>query len=111
MTWEITLVGVDEALDAHTAPQVKERIRGIMDRTGPVVLDLRSVTVDSTGLGTILSIQRRLELKDRRLLVVSDDPYLHRLLAVTGVGATLCVVRDVEEAIQEARSRSMSAAA
>lgn len=111
MTWEMTLVGVDEALDAQTAPHVKERLRKVLDRPGPVVLDLRSATVDSTGLGTVLSLQRKLELQNRRLLVISTDPYLHRLLTVTGVGATLCVLGDVDEAIDYARRTSRLAPA
>jgi anti-anti-sigma factor len=111
MNWEITLVGVDEALDAQTAPIVKERLREVLDRPGPVVLDLRTASVDSTGLGTVLSLQRKLELQNRRLMVISNDPYLHRLLAVTGVGATLCVLRDVDEAIDHARKTRLAPAA
>jgi anti-sigma B factor antagonist len=111
MSWEITVVGLEETLDARSAPQVKERFQQVLDRPGPVVLDLRASTLDSTGLGSVLSLQRRLELQERRLVVVSDDPYFHRLLQVTGVNSAICVRRTVEEAIQEARRLRMAPAA
>lgn len=110
-SWEITVVGVDDTFDLDSVPKVKERLRAVLERTGPVVLDLRSAILDSTGLGAVLSLQRRLELQERLLFVVSDDARFHRLLDLTGVRAALCVVRSAEEALRLARERELVPAA
>jgi anti-anti-sigma factor len=109
-SWEVTFIGVEDALDVISAPQVHERLRDLLERRGPVALDLRSVSLDSAGLGAVLSLQRRLELQNRRLIVVADDDYLDRLLEATGVGKMLCVVRDADEAVRRARLCSLVAA-
>jgi len=104
-SWEITVVGVEDALDLDSVSHVKERLRSVLERSGPVVLDLRSAVLDSTGLGAVLSLQRRLDLQDRLLLVVSDDARFHRLLDITGVRAALRVVRSFDEAVGLAREQ------
>jgi len=110
-SWEITVLGVEDALDLDSVSHLKERLRSVLERTGPVVLDLRSAILDSTGLGAVLSLQRRLDLQDRLLLIVSDDARFHRLLDLTGVRAALQVVASSEEALRLARERVLTAAA
>jgi anti-anti-sigma factor len=103
-SWEITYVKFERALDLDSLAEGRERFSGVLAREGHVVLDLRGSVLDSSGLSAILSLQRKLELKDRVLLVVSADPGFHRLLEVTGVASALRVVADAEEAVRQARS-------
>lgn len=110
-SWEITVVGVEDALDLDSVSYVKERLHAVLERSGPVVLDLRAALLDSTGLGAVLSLQRRLELQERSLFVVSDSAQFHRLLDLTGVRAALRVVRNADEAISLARGRELATAA
>jgi anti-anti-sigma regulatory factor len=77
---EVTFARVDSAFTRDTALRIKEQLSPVFQRPGPVVLDIAAADVDSVGLGAMLSMQRRLELQGRRLLVVSDDPAFHTLL-------------------------------
>lgn len=110
-SWEITVVGVEDEFDLDSVSNVKKRLRGVLERSGPVVLDLRTALLDSTGLGAVLSLQRQLELQRRPLFIVSDDARFHRLLDLTGVRPVLCVVRSAEEALSLARARKPATAA
>lgn len=110
-SWEITIIGAEGDLDLDTVQHVKARMRAVLERTGPVLLDLRKAVLDSTGLGSVLYLQRRLELQDRLLFVVSDDARFHRLLDLTGVRPALQVVRSMDEALQLARERELASAA
>ncbi len=109
-SWEATLVGVGRSLDLETASYFRSRIAPVLGRTGDVILDLREVEVDSTGLGTLLSLQRRLELEDRRLLVVGTAPGFLDLLDRAGAGGALALFPDVEEATRFARGEAELAA-
>ncbi|HEU4753895.1 MAG TPA: STAS domain-containing protein [Armatimonadota bacterium] len=102
-SWEVTFVCVEDALDLETVAPVKARLAGVLERGGDVVLDLRHAVVDSTGLGVLLSVQRRLELQERRLLVVTQGAGLLKLLDAAGAAGSLLLFADVEQAIQEAR--------
>jgi anti-anti-sigma factor len=110
-SWEITYVKFERALDLESLSESRERLRSILTRDGHVVLDLRTAELDSTGLGAVLSLQRKLELQQRLLFVVSSDPAFLRLLEVTGVASVLRVVADAEEAVRQAHSLRIAAAA
>jgi anti-anti-sigma factor len=102
-TWEVTLVCVQDALETGTVGEVKERFSALLDRDGDVILDVRGVRMDSTGLGAILSLQRQLELRERRLLVVTQGASLLTLLDSAGAKGALALYPDVEAAMRETR--------
>ena len=110
-SWEVTYVKFERSLDLESLAESRERLSGVLARDGHVVLDLRSAELDSTGLGAVLSLQRKLELQDRVLFVVSNEPAFLRLLEVTGVKSVLRIVADAEEAVRQARSLRLAAAA
>lgn len=108
---EVTLVHVENVFDFETGPTVRSKLLPILKRQGHVILDLRGAMLDSSGLGTVLSMQRRLELQGRLLLVVAADKRFISLLERTGVRAHLQLFRDTEAAFQYARAYSAVALA
>jgi anti-anti-sigma factor len=102
-SWEVTVVCVEHAIDGDNVRELKQQLSHLLSRTGHVVLDLRDATLDGSGLGSVLSLQRQLELQGRRLLVVSDDPRFRGLLEATGVSSTLSLFQDAEQAVSFAR--------
>ena len=98
-SWEVTFVRVEDAFTLETAVLLKEQLSPVMSRPGHVVMDLRGASLDSTGLGAVLSMQHRLELSGRRLLVVSEDPQFLDLLDRAGVPDILSLFRDAEQAV------------
>ncbi len=97
---EVTVFHVENTLDMDTAPHMKDRFLSVLTRPGNVVLDLRRATLDSTGLGAVLSLQRLLDVRGRRLLVVADDPRFLSLLQHAGVEHALTLYPTAELALQ-----------
>ena len=103
-SWEVTLVCVRDAVDTGAVAEVKERFNALLERDGDVILDVRGAAVDSTGLGAMLSLQRQLELRERRLLVVTQGASLLTLLDTAGATGALALYPDVEAATRDTRS-------
>jgi anti-anti-sigma factor len=100
---EITFARLESNLNGETLAWIREQLSPLLRRPGHVVLDLRNASLDSAGLGALLSMQRMLELQGRRLLVVATDPGFQSLLDVTGARAALNLYADAEQAMASAR--------
>jgi anti-anti-sigma factor len=108
-SWEVTIVRVESELNLETVASVKRQLTSLLGRCGHVILDLREATLDSSGLGAVLSLQRHLELQERRLLVIARDPRFFSLLDSAGAGSALAVFPDADRAIEHARLHSPEA--
>jgi len=95
----VTVVHVGAVFNLETAAAVRERLSQLLTGSGHVILDLSGTMVDSTGLGAVLSLQRRLELQERRLLVVACDPRFSSLLQRAGVQGALTLFEDMDDAV------------
>jgi anti-sigma B factor antagonist len=79
-------------LDVAGTPELVERLDELVEAgVTQVVLDLSGVTfVDASALGLLLRTKSRLEMRQGSFRVVyEDNPYLARLLGVTGLDALL----------------------
>ncbi len=88
----------------NPAWSVRDQLAPALDHSGHVVLDLQNTSVDTDVLGVLFSFQRRLELKERRLLLVTTDPRFFHLLERAGVANALTVFADAEAAFQFAQT-------
>jgi anti-anti-sigma factor len=107
--WDLTFIRIESPLNAETSPDVKAYLSPLLARSGPVVVDLRGATLDSTGLGALLGVQHSLELKGRRLILVADDPHFLNLVERTGVGASLALFPDAEQAVRSVHADGATA--
>ena len=94
------VVEVSGELDLLAAPQLSRRLLDASDDCGgPVVVDLTEATfIDSTILGVLLTLARRLGHHGKRLVVVADHPHIRRVIDLTGVAKVLTVVDTREQA-------------
>jgi anti-anti-sigma regulatory factor len=98
-SYEVNLVRVENAFTVETAGSVKQQLSNLLDRPGHVVLDLGEATVDSAGLGAMLSMQRFLELRGRKLLLVSNSLDFQGLLDRSGAAGSVTVFADAAAAV------------
>jgi anti-sigma B factor antagonist len=95
----VTLAG---ELDAYDAPALRESFHGLLE-SGPavIVLDLTRVRfLDSTVLGTILGLLRRVREAGGELRVVLPETTARRIFEITGLDAALDVRTSREEALE-----------
>jgi anti-sigma B factor antagonist len=98
-----TVVGVAGELDILTVPRLARFLDDIVRRdSGDLVMDLsRTEFIDSLGLHALLTVQRRLAERSRRLTVICDaGPVRHsielaRLAEPLGVIASFAEYRSI----------------
>lgn len=106
------VVIVSGEIDIFTAPEFKGIISKAIDSGRDVVIvDLSAATfIDSSSLGVLISAQRRLSLREGRLMVASDVPAVRSTFKITGLDAVLEVV-DTRQLALDARARPADTAA
>lgn len=102
-----TVILVEGEVDMETCDDVRdELIKCMIHRTGsgPLVLDLRGVTIFATiGLSLLIEARHRTERRGIRFAVVADRASVLRPLAETGVGDLLVLRATVSEAVEAAQ--------
>ncbi|MCU1359417.1 MAG: putative anti-sigma factor antagonist [Ilumatobacteraceae bacterium] len=73
-------------LDAHTAPQLAERLVELPPGDGVVVLDVERVEfMDSSGLRVVIDVHQRAVEANRRLVLRHPTAAVQRLLEISGL--------------------------
>ena len=97
---EILFVRLKSDITSETRVRVRETLRPLLDREGHLLLDMRGASVDLRGLSLILSLQRRLELCERRLALVSEEPGFLELVERAGAAGALAVFAHADQALE-----------
>lgn len=92
-----SVVVVRGELDLYTSPRVKQQLHDEMDAGArDVVVDLSGVDfIDSTALGLLIGVLRRLSEEKGRLTVVATTKPVLRVFAITGLDKAFTIVREV----------------
>ena len=90
-------------IDLYNARQLKEKINDVMEDnvdTQDILVDIRDVAyIDSTGLGILIGIKRRVtEGKGKLVLVLSSERIL-KLFSITGLNNIFTIAGDMDAAI------------
>jgi len=99
---------LDGEVDIHTAPMVAEAVTGLLEDAHLFfVLDLGFVTfMDSTGLGTLAKITKRITKQGGSLRIASASGRLLRVFELSGLLEAYEFHPSVEEATQSAPPRT-----
>ena len=89
--------------DLHSAPELRERIRGAIDEgANTVVVDLSATTlIDSTALGVLLGGMKRLREQDGQIRLVVPRPEVRRIFEITMLDRIFSLHDTQEEALVE----------
>lgn len=84
---EPNVLELEGELDAYVAPELRERLHGLVDQgTSPLVVDLSRVTfLDSTILGTLVGGLRRMRERGGELQLVMPPQPARRIFELTGL--------------------------
>lgn len=93
-------------LDLHTEPDLRQSLSPLADvEDATVIVDLCGVPfVDSTALGMLSGLARRLRAGGGELVIATDDPRLRRLLELTGLLSVLSVESSLARAVERVGS-------
>ena len=96
-----TVVTVHGEIDVATSPTLRERLIDLVNERGPrLVLDLEAVDfLDSTGLGTIVSVLKRVRTHGGDLRLVCTEARIRRLFEITGLDKAVPLHASLDDAI------------
>jgi anti-anti-sigma factor len=97
------VVSVSGELDLHTVDRLEQELEtATACGAERIIVDLACVTfLDSTALGAIVRAQRQLSGAAGDLALVSDDPRVARLFAITGLDRMMRLHSSLLQAIDE----------
>jgi anti-sigma B factor antagonist len=96
-----TVVAVHGEIDVATSPTLRERLIDLVSNGATrMVLDLEAVDfVDSTGLGTIVSVLKRARTHGGDLRLVCTEARIRRLFEITGLEKAVPLHASLEDAL------------
>ena len=97
------VVAVSGEVDLYTASDLKEvLVHAVEDGCTGMVIDLTDTNfMDSTGLSTLVSAQKRMRSRGGKLVIVNVDPSLAYTFQITGLDLVFKVVNDRGTALAE----------
>lgn len=83
-TWHITL---DGEIDIYNAPELKKKIHRLIEQQpGDFVLNCEGLNyIDSTGLGVLISVLKKVKEYDGHMEIVGIKPYIYKIFTITGL--------------------------
>jgi len=104
-----SVLAVAGELDLSSAPDLKWALTDALDESAQVVVDLLKVSfLDSTALGVLVGVQRRLGA-GARLAIVCADANVLRIFELTGLLGTFELFSTLELALESARGNATAA--
>jgi anti-sigma B factor antagonist len=98
-----TVVDVTGEIDVYTAPALREKLTALVD-DGHVdlVVNLTEVRfMDSTGLGLLVGVLKRVRGLDGRLQLVIDSERLLKVFRITALTQVFTIRETVDEALAD----------
>ncbi len=82
--WEVKIMG---EVDIHSSQEVKEKLAEILnEKEKSMIINAEELDyIDSTGLGMLIGIVKRLKEKDLSLTLVKLQPSVLKLFQITGL--------------------------
>lgn len=101
---DTAVIAITGEIDIFTAPDVRRAgLEAITDGVMRVVLDLTSTTfLDSTGLGVIIGLSKRVRPAGGDVVIVNVDEGIARTLEITGLNEIFRICATRAEALQAA---------
>lgn len=98
-----TIVDVMGEVDVYTAPALREKVSSLIDAGHiDLVVNLTEVRfMDSTGLGLLVGVLKRLRGLDGRLQLVIDSERLLKVFRITALTQVFTIVETVDEALAD----------
>src|SRR3954447_11363319 len=99
------VIEVEGQVDLYSAPELKQRAFAVLDGGARrVIVALSGVTfMDSTGLGVLIGLLKRLRSAQSGLALVITSYDLEHLLEVTGLDGSFTICRSRDEAVEALR--------
>ena len=100
------VVSLEGEVDLYTAPELKQELHRLVgDGAKLIVIDMTATTfIDSTTLGVLLSVVKRVRPEGGAVVLVCPDRNVKRIFEITLLDRVFTIVDTREEAFDELAS-------
>lgn len=97
---DVCSVVLDGEIDVYTAPRLKEELVAAIDGgCANIIVDMEGVGfIDSSGLGVLVSAQRRARERDGVVRIVCSRENILKIFRITGLDKVFPIFADAGEA-------------
>ena len=98
----IIIFNISGDIDHHTCENIREKIdTSVIEKNlKNIIIDMRKIDfMDSSGIGLVMGRYRVLSRFDGKLVVVSEDEKINRVLKMSGVDKFVAIVDNIEKAM------------
>jgi anti-sigma B factor antagonist len=94
-----SIVALSGEVDVYTAPVLRARlIEATESGAGPLVVDMSGVEfIDSSGLGVLVSILKRISEQGSTMTIVSDREIVLKVFRITGLDRVFEIVPTIAD--------------
>jgi anti-sigma B factor antagonist len=102
---DTAILSLTGEVDVANAGRVRDAgLKLISDGIKHLIIDLSPTDyMDSTGLGTLVGLHKRLVESEGELIVAGPQPRVERLFEITGLTQVFRIFDDVDAALKEVR--------
>ena len=104
------LVALGGEVDLYTAPELKQELHRLVGKGAKrIVIDMSETTfIDSTTLGVLLSVVKRVRPEGGTVVLVCPDRNVKRIFEITRLDRVVAIVDSRDEAMAELGGESSS---
>jgi|SRR5690349_21176480 anti-sigma B factor antagonist len=93
---DATVVRLEGEFDLYASAEVRQAADPVLEDGDHLLVDLTGVTfLDSSGLGTLVGLQKRAKLADARMTLCGLSPRLYKIFDVTALRGAFTFVPDL----------------
>jgi len=97
----VPIIELSGEMDVHTSARLRDVVLAVLEKhASRIVINLDNVEyVDSTGLGTMVGVLKRMTEQNCKLCIVSSNPLINKVFDITGLTKIFTIKSTDEEAI------------
>ena len=94
------IISIEGEVDTYTSPKVKSDIIKEIEEYNNIIISMEKVKfIDSTGLGVLIGVLKKIKEKDGKMVIVSPNTYINQIFEITGLYKVFKIVNSLNEAV------------
>lgn len=97
---DISIIEIEGEVDTYTSSKIKQDILKVVDQTQKIVISMEKVKfIDSTGLGILIGVLKKVKEKEGEMIIVSPNSYINQIFEITGLFKVFKIVETIQQAV------------
>lgn len=97
---DLFLIEIEGEVDTYTSSKIKQDILKLVEKSSFIIISMEKVKfIDSTGLGILIGILKKVKEKEGEMVIVSPNSYINQIFEITGLYKVFKIVESIQQAV------------